>query len=335
MSELYQIPAAAPPPGAIVDFSGKNPLKGSMIAVVSVFMGLTFVFVGVRAYTKIKIHRRWSWDDGAAPQNWELNVATVFVKITFFILYWTIFRPFQWMKLGILGGGVIVTGVHAGLTLYILISASPRRGQTWLEKATEPQESAGLKLSVPLAAWTLATDLYIFLLPISGVLRLQLSRKKRFALLMVFTTGLGIYYRTLLEIEDIKYTVAKVEVLGLVEHYVGVMITCVPTTSVFLRHTLPPKGALRSKSKSMIEKLRHHLHFTQVSSSKTEIEQCRPHNVTGLYRNLSDRGLTANAEEAREFSLYTGTHTKTTVTAHPSNDYINEGIHVRTELEQV
>lgn len=86
---------------------------------------------------------------------------------------------------------------------------------------------------------------------------------------------------------------------------------------------------------SILEKLRYHLHFAQVSSYKTEDEKCRPNNATGPYRNLSDRRPMVNSEEAYEIGSYTGTHTKTIVTAHPSNDYVNEGIHVRTELEQV
>lgn len=48
-----------------------------------------------------------------------------------------------------------------------------------------------LRLSIPLAAWAIISDVFILLLPIPGVLRLQLSPKKRFGLLMVFMTGFG------------------------------------------------------------------------------------------------------------------------------------------------
>ena len=67
----------------------------------------------------------------------------------------------------------------------------PRPGQSWIESATESPDGASKRLSVPLGAWGVVSDVFILLLPISGVLRLQLSPKKRFALIMVFMTGLG------------------------------------------------------------------------------------------------------------------------------------------------
>lgn len=119
--------------------------------------------------------------------DWLSNVAQIFVKLTFFILYWNIFKPFRWLKFSIIGGALVVIGVYITLTLIRVVEASPRAGQTWLET----DRNACITLSIPSAAWTLVSDLFILLLPISGVLRLQLSPKKRVALLMVFMTGIG------------------------------------------------------------------------------------------------------------------------------------------------
>ena len=62
-AELSQMPSIPPPPGATIDFDGPNLLGTTSITVTSVFMGLAFVFLGIRAYTKIKIYRKGSWDD--------------------------------------------------------------------------------------------------------------------------------------------------------------------------------------------------------------------------------------------------------------------------------
>ena len=79
--------------------------------------------------------------------------------------------------------------------MYILINDTPRPGQTWLKKAQLLGYNSGaLKSALALAVFTLVTDVYIFILPILGVLRLQLSRKKQFAVLTVFMTGLGSVY---------------------------------------------------------------------------------------------------------------------------------------------
>lgn len=121
-------------------------------------------------------------------------MANIFIKLTFFILYWSIFYPFRWLRYAILGGAAVVTGVYTGFLMYMLISDTPRPGQTWLEKAQEKRErgtSGGVRSAMPIAVWCLVTDIYILLLPISGVARLQLSRKKRIALLTVFMTAIG------------------------------------------------------------------------------------------------------------------------------------------------
>lgn len=125
-------------------------------------------------------------------------MAKVFIKLTFFILYWSIFYPFRWLRYGILGGAAVVTGVSAAFIMYVLISDTPRSGQTWLEKAQSGKErgtTGGVRLALTLAVWGLVTDIYILLLPISGVMRLQLSRKKRIALLTVFMSGIGSVYQ--------------------------------------------------------------------------------------------------------------------------------------------
>ena len=113
------------------------------------------------------------------------------MKLTLFILYWTIFKPFRWLKKGIIGGAVIVTGIYGSLALGSLISAAPRPGGTWQEASLASQERFSQKFSVPRAAFGLVSDVFILLLPISGVLRLQLSLKKKLALVMVFMTGTG------------------------------------------------------------------------------------------------------------------------------------------------
>lgn len=126
----------------------------------------------------------------AYVSSWLCNVAYIFVKLTFFILYWNIFKPFQWLKIGIIGGGIVVIGVYAGCTLAILIQITPRPGQSWLEPSLISNDTK-MPLSVPLAAWALVSDVYILVLPISGVLRLQLSPKKKLALSAVFMAGFG------------------------------------------------------------------------------------------------------------------------------------------------
>ncbi|KAI4178017.1 MAG: hypothetical protein LQ343_000101 [Gyalolechia ehrenbergii] len=41
--------------------------------------------------------------------NWLYEVSVTFVQLTFFVLYWNIFKPFRWLKFAIAIGGVLVT----------------------------------------------------------------------------------------------------------------------------------------------------------------------------------------------------------------------------------
>ncbi|KAL8754751.1 MAG: hypothetical protein Q9199_004122 [Rusavskia elegans] len=269
-SALAQIPATSPPPGVRSDFNAPNPLSYTITTVASVFVGLTLLFLGIRTYAKIRIHCHWTWDDGSQPSavvenegfgrhlwdirlsvlisedflklsyvsSWLSNVANIFIKLTFFILYWSIFYPFRWLRYGILGGAAVVTGVYAA---FIII----------------------------------------------------------------------------------------------VELCVGIMITCVPTTSVFIRHILQPKGLLRSASSSIFERLRSHLTFTQQSSSQgKDANKGKSNESDGPYRHLKERGFAVNEDGVYNLKPYTDLRTETTITAQPSQECFKDGIHVHTDLEQ-
>lgn len=123
---------------------------------------------------------------------WLLSLTYLFIKSTFFILYWSIFKPFRWQKYGILGGAIFVVMAYGSITLAIIIGTTPRPGQLWREAFYKWLSGEGNRVeSQLLGVVGLITDLYILLLPISGVLRLQISSKKKLALVMTFMSGIG------------------------------------------------------------------------------------------------------------------------------------------------
>ena len=95
------------------------------------------------------------------------------------------------MRFCIIGGGVVIIGFYVICIIVAVIGDAPSPGHTWLGNVTGSHDSMGIRLAIPLAAWAIISDVFILLLPISGVLRLQLSPRKRFGLLMVFMTGVG------------------------------------------------------------------------------------------------------------------------------------------------
>ena len=60
---LADEPSASPPPGTSVDFNTTDTKAPMAIAVMSSFMGIMFIFVGIRVYVKVRIDKRATWDD--------------------------------------------------------------------------------------------------------------------------------------------------------------------------------------------------------------------------------------------------------------------------------
>ena len=123
----------------------------------------------------------------------------IFIKLSFFLLYLQIFRPFLWLRICIIAGAVIVTAVYLAAIIAELIEQTPRPSQTWFKYfQSSLADKNDVNVSWALAAWALATDVYILVLPIAGVARLQVSAKRKFAVIMAFMTGLGFVHRSVL-----------------------------------------------------------------------------------------------------------------------------------------
>ncbi len=67
---------------------------------------------------------------------------------------------------------------------------TPHPGESWARLIADPRSTEDLRyLSIPITATSFAIDIYIFVLPIMGVAKLQLSARRRFGVVMVFLTG--------------------------------------------------------------------------------------------------------------------------------------------------
>lgn len=109
-----------------------------------------------------------------------------------------------------------------------------------------------------------------------------------------------------------------------------------PATSAFLRHVLPPAGALQSKLASYSSRLRSSLHPRQKQTSR-EHDRCkdRTDGRDGPYRNLKDRALAVGHNEWYDLEPYSAQAVKTSVVAEPFGSVSDDRIHLRIDLEQV
>ena len=113
----------------------------------------------------------------------------LFIKITFFLLYLQLFRPIRVLRFCIYAGMIFTVGFYASTTVVQFYYDTPRRGETFLSHQLGPFGKQALKLSVPLAAANVVIDLYILVVPIVAVLQLQMAKKRKIGLCLVFGTG--------------------------------------------------------------------------------------------------------------------------------------------------
>ena len=76
------------------------------------------------------------------------------------------------------------------MTVCLFIFATPFKGETWASHVDTRREQLDLKFSVPQSAVGLVIDVYILILPIVAVSKLQMAVRRKLAIMTVFATGL-------------------------------------------------------------------------------------------------------------------------------------------------
>ncbi|MCJ1475064.1 hypothetical protein MMC13_003724 [Lambiella insularis] len=180
------------------------------------------------------------------------EVALLFTKVSFFLMYLDIFGPMQWMRVSASLGAFINSAFYLAILIANLIFSTPRPGQTWAAAAVNEQGS--LALSIPQAVGGLVIDLYILLLPIIAVSHLQLPPRKKIGVILIFMSGLfavvasvlKIYYSNVLNHSpDLTWAALPINIVTFTEISVGISCACMPSAAHTLRH-LPPLAHLKS-----------------------------------------------------------------------------------------
>ncbi|KAI0445786.1 hypothetical protein F4803DRAFT_107683 [Xylaria telfairii] len=348
-TDLWTTPSAPNPNGSPPNFI--NPETNENIGVVSlsVFIVIATLFVALRLYVQLRVtkHSLW-WDDYALivalpPQiafsgiviwmckaglvsrhiwdtplaipilklpYWTTLVAalaqpiTGLVKLAILLLYYRIFQPNRLVRYGIYFGMVAVSTVYTAW-LFVFIFQTAFNNET------------GSRLSWAQAAFNVATDVYIFILPISGVLKLHTSRKRKIGIAGVFSTGLAaivlsvltLYWRVQYDGKDTDatWTATTRIVISVLEIDVGIMCACMP-----LFAPLFAKDGRFSKWTTYIRSMRSRLLSTRTASRHTtdpeSQKQAENQSYTdlvpkpGAYMELNERKASGSVHEDKPHS---------------------------------
>lgn len=105
-------------------------------------------------------------------------------------MYRQIFGPMRWMRISAILGAIATTLFYISMTVCVFVLSTPRRNETWLSHETSPREELDLHFSVPQSTVGLVIDVYILILPIVAVNKLQIATRRKFGIILIFATGL-------------------------------------------------------------------------------------------------------------------------------------------------
>ncbi|KAL9060033.1 MAG: hypothetical protein Q9162_000883 [Coniocarpon cinnabarinum] len=194
---LKQIPAASPPPGIVSNLNDPYD-KGNVLVIVStIFLAIGLTAYIIRLFAKVFLLKKFFWDDVTLTlgvYNYLatafLTITLLFLKISVLLMYYQIFWPMRWLRIEVYLGGTIACIFYGTLTIYQLVVQTPRNGVTWPEWEFGPEQPKVQHVSLPTGVFGVIMDVFLLVLPIPAVLKLQMPTKKKVGVLCVFATGL-------------------------------------------------------------------------------------------------------------------------------------------------
>ena len=118
------------------------------------------------------------------------SLTMFFAKLALFLLYYRIFSLDRRTKIGVYFGISIVCLFYLATFIVQLVFCIPRHHESWTSTTYVKRCSRGEGLGDVHGVFGLASDIYIFILPLPVLYRLKMSLKKKIGVTAVFLTGL-------------------------------------------------------------------------------------------------------------------------------------------------
>ncbi|KAL9034264.1 MAG: hypothetical protein Q9180_005504, partial [Flavoplaca navasiana] len=162
-----------------------------------------------------------------------------FAKAAILTLYLRIFSVKRVMRGLIYGGLIVLFLVYATFIPLTVVLCTPRNGGAWdlvLLQKCKPTAIA----SVIQGVFCLLSDIYILVLPLPIIWKLNLKPKKKIGLAVVFmsagfgiiATALGLYYKVQnFRAVDPTWDAAIAYLSVMIENYVTVIVSCAPAVA--------------------------------------------------------------------------------------------------------
>ncbi|PKX99263.1 uncharacterized protein P174DRAFT_416950 [Aspergillus novofumigatus IBT 16806] len=313
-TDLCAIPAAQPPAGQTSNFVNPPNLAAETIAVITVTLAWATLFTAARLYTNFRKltwadgfvvialalsatynglvldmlkYTRHQWDIPACcayhanlqilyAQGTLLGPVIFFAKSSIFLLCRQIFTIQKTMKYAIRFGLLFTFLLYwpgVGLESYY---AAPHIGETWEDLLVNKRPEKLIYWGIVQGTLSVVLDIYIFILPLPLLSKLQLPRKKRWQLLIIFSTAMmgivasviALVFRIqLLTTSDTTFTQSALFICVNVENNVAIIVSSMPFFAAFFRSHVLESALLKtlrsrlssSGDRSVVGTVDHHM----------------------------------------------------------------------------
>ncbi|KAI3328370.1 hypothetical protein F4824DRAFT_493210 [Ustulina deusta] len=279
LSQYLNYPIQAPPPGVTPNFV--NP--DSTAYQVYITSGLCIPLM--LGFAASSVFGRHAWNvllGGFTKSQLVLALlveilapqALCFVKVSVLILYLRIFSVIRWIRITSIIAIILVVGFHLSVSICFAVMCSPSTGDSQLDfLAAFISESCNKTrvLVVIQGVGPVISDLFLLILPLPAVWKLNMPIKRKLAVSSIFLVGisalissiLSLYYRTLYYAageDNIRLVSIRANMLSLsmAEEAAGVIVCCMPATAALFRKAIRSPIVLSGSSSNLKENLERH-----------------------------------------------------------------------------
>ncbi|KAL4943636.1 hypothetical protein BDV06DRAFT_234517 [Aspergillus oleicola] len=292
-TDLCAIPASQPPAGQAPNFVNPDSLENATIAVTTILITGATAFIVARIFTNFRTlnladyfvvislilsggyngtvlaileYTRHQWDIPACwfnarymkilyAQGMFLSPTIFFGKSSILLLYRQIFTLEKPMRYAIRFGLVFTFAMywpHVALESYY---CAPHVGQSWNDLLTNGMPERLIYWGIVQGTLAVILDLYIFILPLPRLWKIQRPVWKRLQIMAVFSTALmgvvasvmALVYRIRLRTtSDTTYTQSQLFICVNVENNIAIIVSSMPAVAKFVRSNVLESAFVKS-----------------------------------------------------------------------------------------
>ncbi|CAL8579514.1 hypothetical protein XPA_005254 [Xanthoria parietina] len=168
------------------------------------------------------------------------------IKLAIFLFYLDIFWPLIWCRRTIYIGASLSSAFYLSITIVQFYFMTPRPGETLSRHLAGRTAAKVNRLGIPTSAVGLAIDIVLLIIPIRAVSQLQMAKKRKMRLYIIFLVGIMATVGSILSLSfkintygnpDLTYHLIMVNFFVAVEMSLGICIASLPLVArAFKQH---------------------------------------------------------------------------------------------------